>query len=90
MKKQKGGADGVRDGGESGDDDCVYLKAEDAAMRAAADLQFEFPMPHREAAGGLASFGLVMVVSTRAADQIVRGTRELVGDAAVENQMALD
>ena len=74
----------------AGEEDCIYLKAEDEVMRGHAELAFEFKMENREDSDGLTNHALVMLVPAGAAASIVSGVRDAVGDEALRNQAPLD
>ncbi len=75
---------------ESGEEECIYLKAEDEVLRQHASLAFEFRMENREEADGLASYALVMLLPASAVPDVLTGVAEVVGDEALRNQLALD
>ena len=75
---------------EGGDEECIYLKAEDEVLRRHASMSFSFRMENREEAEGLASFALVMLLPAAAVPDVLSGVAEAVGDEALRNQLALD
>ncbi len=75
---------------ESGEEECIYLKAEDEVLRRHASVAFSFRMENREEADGLASFALVMLLPATAMPHVLAGVAEAVGDEAMRNQQALD